>query len=44
MKYLKHNWKEFVGDPSEYIPHLFAVITFILIIYVVGLTFYSYNL
>jgi hypothetical protein len=44
MKDLKQHWKEFVGDPSEYVPQLFAVIVFVLIVYVIGLTFYSHTL
>jgi hypothetical protein len=44
MKNLKEHWKEFVGDPSEYVPQLLIVIGFVLIVYVVGLTFYSHTL
>ena len=44
MKDLKEHWKEFVGDPSEYVPHLFIVIVFVLLTYMVGLIFHSHNL
>lgn len=44
MKDLKEHWKEFVGDPSEYVPYLFVVIVFTLLTYVIGLIFYSNNL
>lgn len=44
MKDLKQHWKEFVGDPSEYVPHLLIAIGFVLLTYVFGLTFYSHNL
>jgi hypothetical protein len=41
MKDLKEHWKEFVGEPSEYVPHIFIVIVFTLLTYVVGLLFYA---
>jgi hypothetical protein len=44
MKDLKQHWKDFVGDPSEYVPHLFIVIVFVLLTYMVGLIFHSHNL
>jgi hypothetical protein len=44
MENLKQHWKEFVGDPSEYVPQLLIVIGAVLLIYVVGLTFYSHTL
>lgn len=44
MKNLKQHWKDFVGEPSEYLPHLFIAIGFVLLAYVFGLTLYSHNL
>jgi hypothetical protein len=44
MKDLKQHWKDFVGEPSEYVPQLLIVIGFVLLVYVTGLTFYSHTL
>jgi hypothetical protein len=44
MKDLKQHWKDFVGDPSEYLPHLFIACGLIVVIHMVGLTIYSHNL
>ena len=38
---LRHNGPMF---PSEYVPHLFIVIVFVLLTYMVGLIFHSHKL
>ena len=41
MKNLKEHWKEFVGDPSEYVPQLIIAIGFVLLSYICGVLFYA---
>ena len=44
MRELKQHWKEFVGDPSESLPHLLIAGGLIVLTYIIGLSFYSHNL
>ena len=44
MKDLKQHWKEFVGDPSEYLPHLLIAGALVILTHMLGLTIYSQNL
>jgi hypothetical protein len=42
MKNLKQHWKEFVGDPSEYLPQILIAVGLVLLSYFCGLLFYVF--
>jgi hypothetical protein len=41
MKDLKEHWKEFVGDPSEYVPQILFAIGLVLASYFFGLILFA---